>query len=447
MSVAIIGAGLAGSECAWQLAKRGVQSVIFEMRPHKMTEAHKTDKFAELVCSNSFRGADLSNAVGLLKEELRVIDSLIMRSADHAAVPAGGALAVDREIFSSHVTEQISQTELIEITTREVKSLSELSDFEIIIVATGPLTASSLATELAELTGEENLAFYDAISPIITYDSLDHSVIFEQSRYDKGTGKDYLNIPLSEQEYKDFVENILESEKYQSHLEADANIRPFEGCMPIEDIAERGFETLRFGPLKPKGLTDPKTGKTPYAVIQLRRDNREGTLWSFVGMQTRMKQGEQKRIIQSLPGLAGAEFVRFGTVHRNTFINSPKCLDKNLRLKKDTKIMFAGQITGVEGYVESCACGAVAGTYASYILAGQEAPPFPSNTAIGSLVNYVTDPEREQFQPMNISFGLMPAYFENSGKKVPKKERRLKTAENALASLNEFNISSHRKRA
>lgn len=445
-SVTIIGAGLAGSEAAWQLATRGVSVTLYEMRPGVQTPAHKTEKFAELVCSNSFRGAALSNAVGLLKEELRLFRSLIMEAAEVAKVPAGGALAVDRDVFSSYVTEKLHSHPLITIVEKEITSIPEASPEQLVIIATGPLTSRPLAEAIEKLVGEESLAFFDAISPIMLDESLDHSKIFRQSRYDKGDGDDYLNIPLDRELYYWFVDEVLKAEKYSGNtaVETDSldRLRPFEGCMPIEDMVERGPETLRFGPFKPRGLKDPATGKEPYAVLQLRQDDKEATIWSMVGMQTRMKRPDQQRIFCSLPGLEQAEFVRYGSVHRNTFINSPVCLNASLAFKAVPGLYFAGQITGVEGYVESTASGLVAGINVARKALGQSDLVFPIETSTGSLMNYVSSPERKEFQPMNISFGLMPSYSsfpkKLNGRRLGKADRRMHVSELALDKASSF---------
>ncbi len=441
MKVTIIGGGLAGSEAAWQLAKRDISVELFEMRPTKSTKAHKTGSLAELVCSNSFRGAALNNAVGLLKEELKQLDSLIMKSALHAAVPAGGALAVDREVFSSFVDSTIRNHDKVTVISEEISSIPEHSAKSPVIIATGPLTSPALTCEIEKLTGKDNLAFFDAISPIILGSSIDQTKIFRQSRYDKG-GDDYLNIPLNKEQYYKFIEEVNAGEKYGGHDEVESdsieNLRPFEGCMPIEEMIARGPDTLLFGPLKPVGLTDPLTGRRPYAVIQLRQDDKEGRLWSMVGFQTRLKQGDQQRIFSSLPGLEKAEFVRLGSVHRNTFIDSPKCLDATLQFRNKEGLFFAGQITGVEGYVESTAAGLVAGLNACKLLNNEPLQTFPTNTAIGSLLNYISDPERKNFQPMNISFGLFPSYDATnkvSKRKISKKERRENTSQEALETI------------
>lgn len=445
--VTIIGGGLAGSEAAWQLANQGVRVVLHEMRPRTMTKAHRSGRLAELVCSNSFRGAALTNAVGLLKAELRLWGSLIMESAEHAKVPAGGALAVDRELFSAYVDQRIRQHPLIEVREGELKQLPESSADAPLIVATGPLTSPALARDIERLTGSERLAFFDAISPILLDESLDHEVLFRQSRYDKGGSDDYLNVPLDREQYERFIAEVAAAEKYGGHEEVEAdsieNLRPFEGCMPIEEMVARGPDTLRHGPLKPVGLTDPRTGKRPYAVLQLRQDDREARLWSMVGMQTRMKHPEQLRIFRSLPGLQNAEFVRLGSVHRNTFIDSPRCLDATLEFRGRSGLLFAGQVTGVEGYVESTAGGLVAGTNAARLVRGLPAIAFPEDTAIGSLMRYISDPSRTQFQPMNISFGLMASYHETQGsgpkrQRPSKDERREATSLRALESLTRF---------
>lgn len=450
MTVRIIGGGLAGCEAAWQLASRGISVHLTEMRPKTSTKAHKTGSLAELVCSNSFRGADLSNAVGLLKEEMRMLGSLIMEAADATAVPAGGALAVDREQFSRYIELRVKYHPHIIVEEKEVIDVPLASREEPAIVATGPLTSPALAASIEKLSGEGNLAFFDAISPIVTLDSLNLTQMFRQSRYDKGGGSDYLNIPLTKDEYVSFVEAVDKGEKFGGHEEVESDsidkLRPFEGCMPIEDMIVRGPETLRFGPLKPVGLTDPVTGRRPYAVIQLRQDDKEGRLWSLVGFQTRLKHGEQQRIFRSLPGMKDAEFVRLGSVHRNSFMNSPQCLDATLQYRSRPGLFFAGQITGVEGYVESSSGGLVAGINVAQICLGREPLIFPVNTALGALMHYISDPSRKQFQPMNISFGLIPSYVElhAAGKKKESKALKRKImAEASLRSLGEF-ISTHR---
>lgn len=440
--VKIVGGGLAGSEAAYQVAKRGGAVTLFEMRPSQLTKAHKTGKLAELVCSNSFRGADLTNAVGLLKEELRIGGSLIMEAADAAKVPAGGALAVDREVFSSYVDGKVRNHPLIEVREEEIKEVPLPGPDEITVVATGPLTSHSLSSSIADLTGAQHLSFFDAISPIVLYESLDLSCMFMQSRYGKGEGSDYLNIPLSNEQYLEFVADIMAAEKFGGHQEVENDqiegLRPFEGCMPIEEMASRGIDTLRHGPMKPVGLTDPRDGKRPYAVIQLRRDDLGGELWSIVGFQTRMKHPEQLRVFRKLPGFKEAEFVRLGTVHRNSFIESPKLINPTLSLRDNPRLFFAGQITGVEGYVESTAAGLVAGINASRLLSGIEPIKAPIDSATGALLSYISDPTRKEFQPMNVNFGLMPSYFEDLGRKVGKDQRRHLVGQRALASFREF---------
>jgi methylenetetrahydrofolate--tRNA-(uracil-5-)-methyltransferase len=447
----VIGGGLSGCEAAWQLAKRGVPVTLYEMRPTATTKAHKTGDLAELVCSNSFRGAALTNAVGLLKEELKILGSLIMEAALFAAVPAGGALAVDRVVFSRYVEEKIHAHPLIEIRREEITEIPKATHDHAVIIATGPLTSPKLAAAIEQLTGRERLSFFDAISPIMFKESLHLDKMFQQSRWDKGEGKDYLNIPLSKEAYIQFVNDVLASEKFGGHEEVESDaiegLRPFEGCMPIEDMAARGLDTLRHGPLKPTGLTDPATGRWPYACVQLRQDDTAGELWSLVGFQTRMKHGEQVRVLRTLPGLEDAEFVRLGSVHRNSFIESTKLLLSTLQMRDNPHLFFAGQITGVEGYVESTAGGLAAGVNAARLLLGQEPTIFPTSTAIGGLLNYISDPSREYFQPMNISFGIIPSYFElpavfvnERGKKqkVGKDERRERVAKQALATVTDL---------
>lgn len=433
----IIGAGLAGSEAAWQLALRGVHVTLCEMRPQRMTKAHRTPKCAELVCSNSFRGAALTNAVGLLKEELRLCGSLIMQAADAAKVPAGGALAVDREVFSDFVHSRISSHPLISLVRREIGSIPEATVNRPLIIASGPLTSPALAASIEALLGGSQLAFFDAISPIVLGNSIDLTQIFRASRYGKGGGEDYLNIALTKEQYEEFVDDILKAEKFGGHDEVESDcvdsLRPFEGCMPIEEMAARGPDTLRYGPLKPTGLRDPRSGNRPHAVIQLRQDNLEGTLWSMVGFQTKMKHSEQRRVFTKLPGLEKAEFVRLGSVHRNTFINAPKFLSPSMELRSRQGLFFAGQITGVEGYVESTAAGLVAGLSAFSRLNGIEPQIFPTETAIGALMSYVSDPNRTYFQPMNISFGLMPSYAQAvADRKVSKDALREQTSLRSL---------------
>ncbi len=409
----IIGAGLAGSEAAWQAANMGVQVILHEMRPVLSTAAHQTDKCAELVCSNSFRSDDaVYNAVGLLHEEMRKMSSVIMEKADTHAVPAGGALAVDRERFSSSVNEALKAHPNITLERGEVSSLRD-PGWGHIIVATGPLTSDALSTEIQSLTGEESLSFFDAIAPIVYMDSVNMGAAWFQSRYDKvgpaGTGKDYLNCAMDKEQYETFIHELTHAE-YGDFKEWEKNTPYFEGCMPIEVMASRGIETLRFGPMKPVGLTNPHKNGSSYAVVQLRQDNALGTLYNLVGFQTKMKYGEQQRIFKMIPGLENAEFARLGGMHRNSFINSPKLLDSHLRLKTYPHIRFAGQISGCEGYVESASIGLLAGRFAAYEILGKRDHPVPPNTtAIGALLNHITEgANKETFQPMNVNFGLFP---------------------------------------
>ena len=443
-SVNIIGGGLAGSEAAWQLANFDIPVTVHEMRPKKMTEVHKTENFSELVCSNSFRSDDYeNNAVGLLHQELRILNSLIMDCADKTKIPAGGALAVDRDKFSSMISSKISNHNLISINREEIKNLNSLKTSDPILIATGPLTSESLADSIISNTGENSLAFFDAIAPIVYFESIDMSKAWFQSRYDKGDGKDYINCPLSKEEYFIFVSELLKSKKID-FKKWEKETPYFEGCMPIEVMAERGIETLRHGPLKPFGLTnehDPSN--KPYAVIQLRQDNTLGTLWNIVGFQTKMTYEEQKRVFKTIPGLENAKFARLGGLHRNTFINSPSLLNNELSLKSSPNIYFAGQITGVEGYVESSAIGLLAGLFISLLIKNKEIIFPPNESALGSLLNHVTNnANRDTFQPMNINFGLFPNIISNDGKqkKIDKRLRRNLISQNALDKINEWAI-------
>ena len=412
----IIGAGLAGSEAAWQAAAGGAPVILHEMRPHRGTEAHQTDGFAELVCSNSFRSDDAqNNAVGLLHEEMRRAGSLIMRMADANKVPAGGALAVDREAFSAAVTAAIEAHPNIE-TRRELVAALPPEDWSNVIVATGPLTAAPLAEAIRTLTGEDSLAFFDAIAPIVYKETINFDIAWMQSRYDKagpgGDGADYVNCPLDEAQYAAFLNALIEGEK-TDFKEWEKSTPYFEGCLPIEVMAARGPETLRFGPMKPVGLTDPRTGRRPHAVVQLRQDNALGTLYNMVGFQTKLKYGAQTDVFRMIPGLERAEFARLGGIHRNTFLNSPKLLDAQLRLKARPSLRFAGQITGVEGYLESAAIGLLAGRFAAADAKGETAAPPPVTTAFGALLAHITgghvsDSAGKNFQPMNVNFGLFP---------------------------------------
>jgi len=400
--VTVIGAGLAGSECAWQLAQRGVAVTLREMKPEKKTPAHVTDYFAELCCSNSLRGAGLENAVGLLKEELRRLNSLIMRCADATAVPAGGALAVDRDGFARMVTETIFSHPNITVIPGEVTSIPEGD----VVIASGPLTSDPLADAIAEkLGGGTTLNFFDAAAPLVACDSVDMDSAYFASRYDKGT-PDYINCPMTKEEYQAFWQALIAAEEAEVHGFEDKSV--FEGCMPVEVMARRGEDTLRFGPLKPRGLIDPKTGKEPYAVVQLRRDNADGSIYNLVGFQTHLKWPEQRRVFTMIPALRNAQFLRYGVMHRNTYLDSPRLLDRYYRLKAEPRIAFAGQMTGVEGYVESCASGFLAGVELARRLNGQTPIDFPAETAIGALGLYVSNGSVGDFQPMNINFGIIP---------------------------------------
>lgn len=428
-TVNVIGAGLAGSEAAWQVAERGIAVNLYEMRPIKYSPAHHTDFFGELVCSNSLRASQIENAVGLLKEELRRAGSLIMECADNNRLPAGGALAVDREKFSKEITEKIVAHPRIEVIHEEVKQIHEEN---IYIIATGPLTEGAMAEYIKSVTSQDDFYFYDAAAPIVTADSIDYAKAFWASRYDKGDA-DYLNCPMTEDEYHRFYDALIQAELI-STKEFDKE-RFFEGCMPIEVMASRGRQTLLFGPMKPVGLTDPRTTAQPYAVVQLRKDNQEGTLFNIVGFQTRMKWGEQKRVLQMIPGLEQAEIVRYGVMHRNTFINAPMALDPTCKIKERERLFLAGQITGVEGYVESTACGLLAGINAARLSQGKELVTFPLTTAIGGLMNYITTADSKTFQPMNVNFSLIPGL----GKKIrDKKEKNSLLAQRALEDLEVF---------
>jgi methylenetetrahydrofolate--tRNA-(uracil-5-)-methyltransferase len=410
--VHIVGGGLAGSEAAWQLASAGVPVVLHEMRPVRGTEAHVTEQLAELVCSNSFRSDDAqNNAVGLLHEEMRRAGSLIMRAADTHKLPAGGALAVDRHGFSAAVQEALLAHPLVTLEREEVAGLPP-AEWESTIIATGPLTSPALAEAIAKLTGQESLAFFDAIAPIVHHDSIDQSIAWKQSRYDKagpgGSGADYINCPLDKEQYEAFVAGLLAGDKTE-FKQWEANTPYFQGCQPIEVIASTGPQSLRFGPMKPVGLRDPRTGRRPWAVVQLRQDNALGTLWNIVGFQTKLKHGEQVRLFRTIPGLHNAEFARLGGLHRNTFLNSPRLLDGTLRLKALPRLRFAGQITGCEGYVESAAVGLMTGRFAAAELSGETPSAPPDTTAMGALLNHITGgADASTFQPMNVNFGLFP---------------------------------------
>ncbi|MEC1959679.1 FADH(2)-oxidizing methylenetetrahydrofolate--tRNA-(uracil(54)-C(5))-methyltransferase TrmFO [Bacillus subtilis] len=424
-TVNVIGAGLAGSEAAWQLAKRGIQVKLFEMRPVKQTPAHHTDKFAELVCSNSLRSNTLANAVGVLKEEMRTLDSAIIAAADECSVPAGGALAVDRHEFAASVTNRVKNHPNVTVINEEVTEIPEGPT----IIATGPLTSESLSAQLKELTGEDYLYFYDAAAPIVEKDSLDMDKVYLKSRYDKGEAA-YLNCPMTEEEFDRFHEALTSAETVPLK-EFEKEIF-FECCMPIEVMAKRGKKTMLFGPMKPVGLEHPVTGKRPYAVVQLRQDDAAGTLYNIVGFQTHLKWGDQKEVLKLIPGLENVEIVRYGVMHRNTFINSPSLLKPTYQFKNRSDLFFAGQMTGVEGYVESAASGLVAGINAAKLVLGEELVIFPQETAIGSMAHYITTTNQKNFQPMNANFGLLkelPVKIKN------KKERNEQYANRAIETI------------
>lgn len=429
-NVIVIGAGLAGSEAVYQLAKRGYNVKLYEMRPRKMTSAHKTEGFAELICSNSLRAAGIENAVGLLKEEMRKLDSLIIKAADATRVEAGGALAVDRDAFSKYITDTIKNMKNVEIIYEEVTKIPDGP----VIIASGPLTSDSLHIEIQKLLGENYMYFYDAIAPIVTYDSIDMNKVFLASRYNKGEAA-YLNCPMNEEEFNKFYDFLIHADKVIPH---DFEMKVFEGCMPIEEMALRGRQTLLFGPMKPVGLDDPKTGRWPYAVVQLRQDNLAKSLYNLVGFQTHLKFGEQKKLLELIPGLEKANIVRYGVMHRNTYINSKKLLNKGYQLIKNPNIFFAGQMTGVEGYVESASSGLIAGINMARFLEGKDILDLDATTAIGALANYISyHAEIEQpdtFEPMNVNFGI----FNALEGKVYKKERKMAYAKRALENLNKI---------
>ncbi len=438
LPIHIIGGGLAGCEAAWQIAGAGVPVTIHEMRPTRMTEAHNTQGLAELVCSNSFRSDDVDyNAVGLLHEEMRRAGSLILQCGDAHRVPAGAALAVDRDGFSKAVEATLAQNPLITIDRNEVPGLPP-ADWDSVIIATGPLTSPDLSAAIGQLTGEDSLAFFDAIAPIVHRESINMEIAWFQSRYDKGAevpggGADYINCPMSKEQYEHFVVSLQVGEKTE-FKEWEKNTPYFEGCLPIEVMAERGMDTLAYGPMKPVGLTDPRTGRRPHAVVQLRQDNALGTLFNLVGFQTKLKHGEQMRIFRQIPGLENAEFARLGGIHRNTFINSPKLLDGVLRLKAMPRLRFAGQITGCEGYVESAAVGLMAGRFAAAERLGQPLALPPNTTALGAILGHITGGAvAETFQPMNVNFGLFPEIDARDGRGKPIRGRERKKALSARA--------------
>ena len=449
--ITVIGAGLAGCEAAYQIAKRGIKVKLYEMKPIKYSEAHSNENFAEIVCSNSFKSNLLTNACGLLKEELRRLDSLLIKIADETRVPAGQALAVDRESFSKKVTCELEKNEFIEIIRKEIVDIESLAKEGIVIIATGPLTSEGLAKNIGKITGEDKLYFYDAAAPIVNKDSINFKIAFYGDRYSQEKKKDesieewkkrlaiqekdeqsYINLPMNQDEYEKFWNELVKAEVVTLHDFEKREI--FEGCMPVEIMAKRGIDTLRFGPLKPVGFDDPRTGRRPYALVQLRQDNKQASIYNIVGFQTNLKFGEQKRVFQMIPGLEEAEFIKYGVMHRNTYINSSKLLDETYNLKNNNKVYFAGQITGVEGYVESISSGMVAAVNAVNQIKGKkEKIIFSENTVIGALSKYISTPN-ERFQPMNANFGILP---ELEGRKIrDKKERYAKLAERSLENFN-----------
>ena len=455
--ITVVGGGLAGSEAAYQIAKRGIKVKLYEMKPNNFSPAHSNNNLAEIVCSNSFKSNLHTNACGLLKEELRNLDSLLIKIADETAVPAGQALAVDREVFSKKVTEALENMENVEIIRQEVGkdglSIASIAKDGIVIIATGPLTSDALSKQILELTGENNLHFYDAAAPIIFKDSIDMNIAFYGNRYEQERAKDedveewkakqkndgdasYINLPMNKEEYERFWNELVNAEVVELHQFEKREI--FEGCMPVEVMAKRGIDTLRYGPLKPMGFTDPRTGYRPYALVQLRQDNKDATIYNIVGFQTNLKFGEQKRVFSMIPGLENAEFAKYGVMHRNTFINSTKLLDKTYQLNKNKNIYFAGQITGVEGYVESISSGLVAGINAVKQLRQEEKVEFSEYTMIGALAQYISTPN-EKFQPMNANYGILP---ELEGKKISDKKLKYgKLSDRALEKINSQNIA------
>ena len=427
-TVKVIGAGLAGSEAAWQLAQRGIQVELIEMKPHKMSPAHHSENFGELVCSNSLRGDRLENAVGLLKEELRRMDSLIIQCADATRVEAGGCLAVDRHGFSALITEKLKNHPNITVTAQEVTEVPEGP----VIIATGPLTSDALSEAIGKYFGQDYLHFFDAAAPLVTAESIDMNEAWWQSRYDRGT-PDYINCAMDKEQYEAFITELISAEEAPVHGFEDKNV--FEGCMPVEVMARRGFETLRYGPLKPVGLTDPKTGREPYAVVQLRQDNAAKSVFNLVGFQTHLKFGEQKRVFSMIPALKDAEFVRYGVMHQNTFLQSPKLLDRYYADRRNPMVAFAGQMTGVEGYVESAASGFLAAVAMAAKVQERELPEFPRTTAIGALGLYISDESIENFQPMNINFSIIQPLEQRIRKKA---EKNLAISNRALAVIDEM---------
>lgn len=427
-SVNVIGAGLAGSEAAWQIANQGVKVRLYEMRPQKLTSAHHTENFAELVCTNSLRANRLTNAAGLLKEEMRTFNSIIMESADKHSVPAGGALAVDRETFSKEVTEKLHNHPNVEIINEEIDEIPE----GLTVIATGPLTSDALAKDITKFTGNDGLFFFDAAAPILEKSSLDMDKVYLKSRYDKGEAA-YLNAPMTKDEFYNFYNELIKAETAELHDFEDDKF--FEGCMPIEEIASRGAQTMLYGPLKPVGLEDPRTGKEPFAVVQLRQDNAAGDLYNIVGFQTYLKWGEQKRVFSMIPGLENARFVRYGVMHRNTFLCSPEVMQATYQTKKRPDLFFAGQMTGVEGYVESAASGLYAGLNAARIAQGKDPVIFPEETMMGAMAHYITHASVKNFQPINANFGIVPKLQERIRNK---QERNLKISERAIDRIKKF---------
>ena len=425
-SVVVLGAGLAGSEAAWQLAQAGVKVDLYEMRPGRSTSAHQTDQMGELVCSNSLKSEAQNSAPWLLKQELRRLGSLLLDAANAARVPGGQALTVDRGVFAQWITEKVSSHPLITLHRQEVDRIPEQG---IVIIATGPLTSDALARDIARATGADRLYFYDAISPIVEADSIDYTIAFRASRYGKSmdSSDDYINCPFNKEEYNAFIDALLEASSYEPHIPEDKTPY-FESCLPIEEIVRRGRDTLRFGPMKPVGLTDPRTGRWPYAAVQLRQENLRADSYNLVGFQNSLKFGEQARVLRLIPGLQDAKFVRFGQIHRNTYINAPTCLNPTLQLKSDPRIFFAGQISGVEGYVESIATGLMAGVHATACAKGNAPRPFPRETALGSLCHYITGADPKNYQPANITFDLLP-HLDEAVKKQFKHDKKARHAE------------------
>jgi methylenetetrahydrofolate--tRNA-(uracil-5-)-methyltransferase len=433
----IVGAGLAGSEAAWQVASAGLHCTLHEMRPERTTPAHKTGMFAELVCSNSLKSESENTAPWLLKQELRRFGSLVMRVADAVRVPGGQALTVDRDAFSDAITRTLSETPSLTIGRGE---LTELPESGLVIVATGPLTSDALAADITRRTGSGHLYFYDAISPIVDAETIDYSVAFRASRYGKSLdgSDDYVNCPFDREQYEQFLDAVLSAETYESHF--DEKVPFFEACLPLEELARRGRDTLRFGPMKPVGLADPRTGRRPYAVVQLRQENLRAASYNLVGFQNHLKFGEQKRILRMIPGLENAEFLRYGQIHRNTYINAPSLLTSTLQLKTDPRVLFAGQISGVEGYIEAISTGFMAGRHAAALAKGEPARPFPRETALGSLTHYIANADPLHYQPANITFDLLPALDEETRRRLrhDKKARHAEVCRRAMAAMDEY---------